>query len=419
MNNKIKKFSGNLAVLDIGSAKVACFIAKLEADGIIKAAGVGHQLSKGIRSGHIIDIIEAETSVVAAVHAAEQMADVTIENVVVSLGGAGINSHNVTVELTVSGDTVSARDLEDILREGRSSVESDDIEVIHCFPLSYTLDDVKNINDPRGMIGERLAADLHIVTAPSSMIRNISNCLANCHLNAADFVISPHASGLACLEPDEMQLGVTIIDMGAGSTGIAVFTGGKNLYSDIIPLGGGHVTSDLAKGLSTSIAHAERLKTLHGTAVATSSDDQTMIDVPQLGEEYSGEDNANMVPRSIMVGIIRPRLEEIFEMIRGKLEAAGVEELAGRRVVLTGGASQLLGMREIATRVLGKQVRLAKPRTVAGLAEAVSGAPFATATGMLEYARRKTLEEIHMDSMHSKSMPFDLKNIIQWFKDNF
>lgn len=419
MNSKLKKFSGNLAVLDIGSAKVACFIAKLEADGIIKAAGIGHQLSKGIRSGHIIDIIEAETSVVAAVHAAEQMADTTIEDVVVNLGASGVSSHNVTVELTVSGDTVSARDLEDILREGRSSVETDDTTVIHCFPLSYTLDNVKNINDPRGMVGEKLAADLHIITAPSSMIRNISNCLANCHLNAADFVVSPYASGLSCLEPDEMQLGVTIIDMGAGCTGIAVFSGGKNLYAEIISLGGAHVTSDLAKGLSTSLTHAERLKTLHGSAVATSSDDQNMIEVPQLGEEYSGEDGGNMIPRSLMVGIIRPRLEEIFEMIRGKLEAAGVEELAGRRVVLTGGASQLMGMREIATRVLGKQVRLAKPRTVAGLAEAVSGAPFATAAGMLEFARRKTLEEIHMDSTRTKSMPFGLKNIIQWVKDNF
>lgn len=418
MTRKQKKINGNIAVLDIGSTKVACFIAKAEDDGSFRVTGIGHQLSKGIRSGHIIDIIEAETSVVAAVHAAEQMADETIENVVVNVSGTGVSSHNVRVELTVTGERVSSRDIEDIMQEGRASVETDDDEIIHCFAVNYTLDDVSNINDPRGMVGEKLGADLHIITAPSTMVLNIANCLANCHLNAADFVASSYASGLACLEPDEMQLGVTLIDMGGGVTTIAVFSGGKNVYTDVVPIGGVHVTSDLAKGLSTSIAHAERLKTLHGSALPASSDDQAMIEVPQLGEEYS-EDGSNMMPRSIMVGIIRPRLEEIFEMIRGKLEMAGVESIAGRRVVLTGGASQLLGMREIATRVLGKQVRLVKPRMINGLAEAVSGAAFSSAIGMMEFARRRALEESHTDSIQRKPLPFAFKQVVQWVKENF
>lgn len=417
MKTKPKKINGNIAVLDIGSTKVACFIGKLGSDGNINVSGIGHQLSKGIRSGHIIDIIEAETSVVAAVHAAEQMAGDTIENVVVNIGGTGVVSHNVTVELTVSGETVTSRDLEDIISEGRASVETDEDEIIHCFPVNYRLDDVKNIQDPRGMVGEKLGAELHIITAPATMTRNIANCLANCHLNAADFVVSPYASGLACLEPDEMNLGVTLIDVGGGVTTISVFAAGKCLYTDIIPIGGMHVTSDLARGLSTSITHAERLKTLHGSAVPTSSDDQAMIDVPQLGEEYA-EDGSNLMPRSIMVGIIRPRVEEIFEMIRGKMEAAGMDDVAGRRVVLTGGASQLMGMREIATRVLGKQVRLGKPRMVNGLAEAVSGAAFSTAIGMLEYAKRRTLEEIHLDTLRNKPLQFGIKNILQWVKEN-
>jgi cell division protein FtsA len=418
MKKNAKRVGGSIAVLDIGSTKVACFIAKLESDGIIKVSGIGHQLAKGIRSGHIVDIIEAETSIIAAVNAAEQMADETIESVIVNIGGEGIISHKVTVELTVSGETVSERDINEITHEGRASVESDENVIIHCFPVSYTLDDVKNIHEPRGMVGETLGVDLHIITAPASMLRNITNCLANCHLNVTEFVISPYVSGLACLEPDEIQLGVTLIDMGGGVTSIAVFAGGKNLFVDAVPIGGTHVTNDLAKGLSTSLAHAERLKTLHGNAVPTSSDEQAMIDVPQLGEEYS-EDGSNLMPRSIMVGIIRPRLEEIFEMIRGKLEAAGVDEIAGRRVVLTGGASQMLGVRELATRVLGKQIRLVKPRTIHGLAEAVSGSAFSSSIGMLEYARRKTLEELHSNTSGRKPLPFALKNLIQWFKDNF
>lgn len=417
MAKKNKRFTGSIAALDIGTTKVACFIARLEADGSIRVTGIGHQLSKGIRSGHIIDIAEAETSVVAAVHAAEQMADETIENVIVNLVGVGLSSRSVTVELSASGESVTERDINDIMEEGNASVENDETEIIHSFPVSYTLDEVKNITDPRGMVGQKLGADLHIITAPTTLISNITNCLAHCHLNAAEYVVSPHASGLACLEHDEMELGVTLVEMGGGVTSIAVFAGGKNVFTDVIPIGGMHVTSDLAKGLSTSLIHAERLKTLHGSAVPTSSDEQAMIEVPQLGEEDS-IDGGNLMPRSMLVGIIRPRMEEIFEIIRSKIEVAGMDSVAGRRVVLTGGASQLMGVRELATRVLGRQVRLAKPRIINGLADAVSGPAFASAIGMLEYARQRTLEERHFDPT-KKPLPLAFTRIAQWFKNNF
>lgn len=417
MARKTPHFTGSIGVLDIGSTKVVCFIARMETDGTMRVTGIGHQVSRGIRSGHIVDFIEAETSVVAAVHAAEQMADETIEQVIVNIAGNGILSRSVTVDLMVGG-SVTERDLAEIQSEARASIETGDTEIVHCFPINHLLDDVKNVSDPRGMVGEKLGADLHFITAPSSMIRNVSNCLAHCHLNASDFAVSPYVSGLAALEPDEMQLGVTIIDMGGGVTSVAVFSEGKNVYVDVVPIGGGHVTSDLAKGLSTSIAHAERLKTLHGSAIPTSSDDQAMIDVPQLGEE-DGEDGNNFMPRSMLVGIIRPRLEELFEIIRSKLEIAGVDALAGRRVVLTGGASQLLGTRELATRVLGKQVRLGKPRPAHGLAEAVSGPAFSAAIGMLEYARRKALEDRPLYASTTKPAPFSVGRITQWIRNNF
>jgi cell division protein FtsA len=416
MAKKQKHFTGSLAVLDIGSTKVACFIADLGPDGNIKVTGIGHQLSKGIRSGHVVDVVEAETSVIAAVHAAEQMADETIENVIVNLCGTGIASRSVTVELTIPGDSVSERDMADIIAEGRSSIENEDVEIIHCFPVQYTLDNIKNIKDPRGMVGEKLGATLHIITAQTKMIRNITNCLARCHLNAAEFITSPYAAGLACLEPDEMELGVTLIDMGGSTTSVAVFVGGKNIYTDVVPIGGMHVTNDMAKGLSTSLTHAERLKTLHGSAVPSSSDDQAMIDVPQLGEE-DGIDGSNLMPRSMLVGIIRPRLEEIFEMIRSKVEVAGMDAIAGRRVVLTGGASQLLGTRELASRVLGKQVRLSKPRLLNGLADAVSGPAFSSSIGMIEYGRRKALEERLFGN--TRKNLFSFAHITQWIKNNF
>lgn len=417
MAKKTQHLTGSIAALDIGSTKVACFIAQLSADGGLRVTGIGHQLSKGIRSGNIVDFVEAETSIVAAVHAAEQMADEPIENVVVNLAGNGIASRTLTVELNVGGESVTQRDLSEILHEGRVTVESPETEVIHNFAVHHMLDDIKNIREPRDMVGDRLGADLHIVTAPAMMTRNITNCLAHCHLNVSDFVASPYASGLSSLEPDEMELGVTIIDMGGGVTSVAVFSEGKNIYMDVVPVGGTHVTSDMAKGLSTSIAHAERIKTLHGSAVAASSDHQAMIDVPPLGEE-DNSDGSNLMPRSMLVGIIRPRLEEIFEMIRSKLEMAGVDSVAGRRVVLTGGASQLLGMRELAGRVLGKQIRLGKPHAINGLADAVSGPAFASSIGMLEYARRKMLEE-RMHGPARKTLPQSLTKVTQWFRNNF
>ena len=418
IKKKPRKISGNIAVLDIGSTKAVCFIAALDSNGTVKVNGIGHQISKGIKSGHIIDIGEAQTSVVSAVNAAEKMADDTIENVVVNIAGSGVVSHSLKVELNIAGEAVTQRDIDDILCEGRSSVENEDAEAIHVFCVSYTLDDIKNIHDPRGMVGRKLGAELHIITAPTSMIHNITNCLANSHLNVADFVSSAHASALSCLEPDEMQLGVTLIDMGGGVTNISVFSGGKNIFTDVVPIGSVHITNDLAKGLSTSVAHAERLKILHGGAVPTSSDEQAMIDVPQLGEE-EGDDGSNLMPRAIMVGIIRPRLEEIFEIVRSKLEVAGVDEIAGRRVVLTGGASQLLGARELATRVLGKQIRLVKPRPINGLAEAVSGPAFSTVMGMLEYARHKAVENIQPIPENSQPSGFSFKHIIEWVKNNF
>lgn len=406
-------------MLDVGSTKVSCFIARLEEDGNIRVTGIGHQLSKGIRSGQVVDTVEAETSILSAVHTAEQMADETIENVVVSLAGAGIMSRRVTVELTVPGEGVTERDLADVQEEGLASLTSDAVEVLHSFPISYTLDDNKNIRDPRGMLGETLGADLHAITAPVMMVRNMTKCLGRCHLNVAEFIASAYVSGLASLEPDEMELGVTFVDMGGGTTNLAVFSGGKCVYADAIPIGGTHVTSDLARGLSTSLSHAERLKTLHGSAVPIASDDQAMIEVPQLGEEDSG-DAPNLMPRSMLVGIIRPRLEEIFEIIRSKIEVAGLDAVAGRRVVLTGGASQLIGIRELATRVLGKQVRLSKPRVLNGLAEAVSGPAFSTSIGMLEYARRRSLEH-HSSLLSSRNtlMPVSLSRLARWFRENF
>ncbi|NBX04095.1 MAG: cell division protein FtsA [Alphaproteobacteria bacterium] len=413
-----KSGAGSVAVLDVGTSKIACFIAQVDSGGEIKIVGIGHQLSKGIRGGVITDFTEAEASIVAAVHAAEQMAGETIDSVMLSISGGGMGSRSVTVEMDTIGEEVTDRDIMDIIEQGRNSISPTDFDIIHCIPLSYYLDGARGITDPRKMFGKRLGADLHIITAQPSITRNLSHCVGRCHLNVSEYVASPYASAISCLEEDEKQLGVTLVDMGGGVTSFSVFGGGRNVYTDAIAIGGTHVTNDIAKGLSTSISHAERIKTLHGSAIATTSDDHVMIDVPPLGEEDLEE--SNTMPRSMLVGVIRPRIEEIFEMIRAKIETSGASQFAGKRVVLTGGASQLLGVREMAANMLGKQVRLGRPRALPGLAESVSGPAFATSLGMLEYIVKKPMEE-KMFAAYSKEggLSAGLQKIVSWFKENF
>lgn len=413
-----KSGSGGIAVLDIGTAKIACFIAYIDSAGEIKIAGIGHQLSKGIRAGVITDFAEAETSITNAVHAAEQMAGGTVESVMVSLSGGNLNSRNVTVEMSLFGEEVTDRDIMDIIEQARASIAHSEHDILHSIPVSYYLDGARGIVDPRKMFGKKLGADVHMITGLSGVTRNLAHCIGRCHLNVDEYIAAPYASALSCLEEDEKQLGVTLIDMGAGGTSFCIVAGGKNIYTDFVPIGGMHVTNDIARGLSTSLSHAERLKTLHGSAIATASDDQIMVDVPPLGEEDS--DETNTIPRGVLVGVIRPRIEEIFEMIRGKIELSNMAGYAGKRVVLTGGASQLLGVREMAGNILGKQARLGRPRAILGLAESVSGPAFATALGMLEYRVHKPREEQMFDAhRHRGGLMAGFEKLVHWFKDNF
>lgn len=406
-----------IAVLDIGTSKVACMIAHPDEHSGMRIIGMGHQLSSGIKSGIITDIHEAETSIVAAVHAAEQMAGVTIEDVVVSVNGTPLKSRNVAVEMDIVSGGVADRDIIDILAEGTEAMQGDDYDVVHCFPSYYSLDDNRTIRDPRGMIGDKLSAELQIITAKHAYLRNLSQCIARAHLNVQEFVAASHASALCVCAPDELDLGVTVIDMGGGVTTLSVFVGGRNIYSDAIGIGGSHVTSDIAQGLSTSLSHAERLKTLYGSAVTSVKDAEMMIDVPQLGE-YEDDDEPTTMPRAMLVGVIRPRMEEIFELLRNRLASSGVGKAAGRRCVITGGASQLIGAGELAAKMLAKQVRKGKPMPYPGIAEAVSGPAFSSVVGLLHYVQKRPWEDrlLEQAASHTSFYP---KKLVQWARQLF
>ena len=382
-NNKARQ--GLIAALDVGTSKVCCFIAHVEDDDALRIAGIGFHEARGLRAGTVVDMEAAEESILAAVHHAEQMADETIREVYLSFSAGAPQSCSVAVEVALNGHEIDDSDLRRVLAQGQTNGDAGDRKVIHTIPVGYSIDGSRGIRDPRGMFGERLGVTIHTITAQSGPLRNLTSCVSRCHLDVAGCVVSAYASGLACLVDDERDLGVTLIDMGGGATSIAVFIDGDIVHADVVPVGGNHITNDIARGLSTPVSYAERMKTLYGSALASADDERETIDVRLIGE---GEDaGANPVPRAQLIRIIRPRVEEIFEMVRARLDASGFAEKAGRRMVLTGGASQLQGLREMATQMFAKSVRLGRPRSIQGLAEATGGPAYSTCAGLLHYAQ--------------------------------
>jgi cell division protein FtsA len=373
---------GVFGVLDLGSTKVVCLIARVESDGEPRVLGFGWQRARGVKAGNVIDLGEAERAIRAAVGQAEEMADHQLTSVVVNLSCGQPESRHQPIHWPIGGRAVTEQDLRAILHEGRRRSAEDGRETVHAFAAGFTVDATPGADDPRGMICESLTARLHLVDAAQTSLRSLGACLARGDLEVEELVSAPFAAGLATLVEDEKQLGVAVVDMGGGTTSLAVFHEGHLAHTAQLPVGGWNVTNDLARGLSTPIAHAERLKTLHGGAFAAPEDEKEWLPVPMVGEE---EDHIARIPRAMVVGIIRPRLEETFELLRDRLEGTGLGEAAGRRVVLTGGASQLVGVRELAARILDRQVRLGRPHPVRGLPETASGPAFAGPVGLLAW----------------------------------
>lgn len=420
---KQKQKGALLAALDLGSSKIACFIGQItDENGHVNMIGVGHQASRGIKCGTIIDAEAAEGAIRAAVHSAENMAaDVIhgfpLRDVIVNLPGVHSSSHRVQVDIQISGHEITGSDISRALQKAQDFALKPDTELIHTIPTRYAIDGHEGIRDPRGMFGQDLRVNTHLVTGAASALKNLSSCVERSYLDVHSICLSAYAAGLSSLVDDEMDLGATVIDMGGGVTSFAVFQGGALQYADAVPVGGGHVTNDIARGLTTSFTAAERIKTLYGSAMATASDDHELIDVPPLGEE-DDQSSPNHVPRSLLVGIIQPRLEETLELVRAKMNDSGLGPLIGRRVVLTGGACQLPALRELTQLILNKQVRIGRPIRVGGLAEAVSGPAFATTAGLLAYATTRTHEMPRLIEAEANAMSLTERLKI-WLKENW
>ena len=422
MKQKFRPKGSVIAALDIGTTKISCFIARMSDDeGGYEVVGVGHQASAGIKGGTVVDLEAAETAIRQTVHAAENMAAETMKgyplrDVVINVPGIHAQSHHFSADIDVLGHEVTDQDIRRALARAQDQSLSPDRDMVHTIAAGYVIDGHAGVRDPRGMFGQSMQVDIHLVTGDSGALRNIATCIERSHLDIAAMCVSPYAAGLSSLVEDEMDLGCTVIDMGGGVTSMAVFQAGKMIYSDAIPVGGQHVTSDIARGLTTSIAQAERLKTLYGSAMGSTNDQNELIDVPQVGEDEHS--SPNHVPRSLLIGIIQPRVEEIFELVRARLQDSGLGPSTGRRVVLTGGASQLPGLRDLGQMVLDKQVRLGKPIRLMGVPESVTGPAFATTAGLLTYITERS-DEMPTQVMIQAEPENLMQRIRLWLRENW
>lgn len=384
---------GRLVVaLDVGTTKVSCFIAEIDDDGGIHVRGTGYRVSPGVRAGAVVDMEETEAAIRAAVHQAENLAHETVERVIVNLSAGRPKTQIIELDADIDGVQITEPDVQRLLAEAVGKIDDQDCEIVHAFPACYSIDGAIGVRDPVGMFGDRLSVALHAVTCAPGPMRNLLACVENAHLMPESVVLSPYASALATLVDDERELGTACIDIGGGATSVAVFARKAMVHTHVVPIGSHAITEDLARELLTSIDNAERIKILYGSALSSPSDSHENIKVTRLGEEGAERDATTSIPRSIVNSIIQARAAEILDAVRIRLRDSGFDRVSGRRVVLTGGGSQLDGLADLAQEILGKEVRIGRPTGVQGLPEAARGPGFSTCAGLLCFAVKAPME---------------------------
>jgi cell division protein FtsA len=377
--------NGLITALDIGSWKVSALIAERSEGGEINVLGTGQRESRGVRRGYIADMAATEVSVREAVEQAERIAGINIDDVWVSFSAGGLVSDIASVEVELGGHRIEQADIDQLLAAGQQSIDPDGRMILHAQPTLYTLDGLQGVKQPLGLHADSLGVDIHVVAADGSPVRNLDLCVRSAHLAVKSIVASPVATGMACLSDEERELGVALVEMGAGVTNVSLFAGGLLVGLTSIPFGAADITDDIASAFGTRRDQAERMKCFYGSATATPRDNHDMIEVaPLSAEEEAGE--PTRITRAQLIAVIRQRLEHLTGEISKALKDLGFSGPVGRQVVLTGGGAELKGIADYAQGVLGRAVRLGRPRGLIGMPEAHSGPGFATLAGLVHYA---------------------------------
>ena len=410
------------AVLDIGSSKVVCLIGQTEPNMGVRLLGSGFGVSAGLKSGAVVDMEAVAHGIRTAVENAEKEAGVAVDKVAVNIAVRSLRSEHLNVRTEFASGEVADKDLRRLVNSSLSEFAQPEKTILHAIPLSWSVDGEHKINEPRGMFGRSLGVDMHFVLAGVGPLRNLAHCIERCHLSIKSVSVSPFMAGLSVLTDDEKDLGVTLIDLGGGVTSAAVFRDNALVHVETLPVGGQTLTKDIARGLTTTAEAAERIKLLYGSALHGSDDDIVQIPCPPMG----AQDMLHHEPKALLTGIIRSRIEEIFEILRDRMNDKGLDAYSGRRIVLTGGGAHLTGVRELAEVIFNKRVRVGRPHGVLGLNDNLSGPAFAVATGLLKYQFVKDAEVINGPPdltgrryMRKRYSGGSLGRSWQWLRENF
>jgi cell division protein FtsA len=410
--------AGAITAIDIGASKIAAFVGqRATGPGPLKVAGVGVSNSGGVANGMITDIEATSRAIHNAVRNAEAMAQSASSEAVVSVSGFGVRSETAQGMINVPGGEVTTREKRKVVGAALQRLKLSERSILHATPRFFTVDG-NPVREPQAMICKQLGVVLTVVTAPTIHWRNLHLCVERANLNVIGLVAAPYAASLAALSDDEMESGALVIDMGARSTTAALFHNGALAHVDAIPIGADSISQDIAHGFSTSLSMAEKLKVMHGSAIAHLADDTQMVDVTQINE--LGETVTGQIPRALLTGIIRPRVEEMLELLRDRLVAAGIERPGtGRRVVLTGGGANLNGVRELASKVLESPVRIGRPQRYTGLGDAVCGPAFSVPAGLLRWGVAPPTDLAQMASRELVEPATPLQKAVQWMRDHW
>ncbi|MCQ3923992.1 MAG: cell division protein FtsA [Rhodocyclaceae bacterium] len=403
----------NLIVgLDIGTAKIVAIVAELTPEGRLEILGVGSQESKGLKKGMVVHIEATVDAISRVIQEVELMADCKVKEVYTGIAGSHIKSFNSNGMVAIKDNEVSPMDVERVIETARAMPIPSDQQILHILTQEFIVDGQDGVREPIGMSGVRLEVRTHIITGAVSAAQNIVKCVRRCGLEVVDLVLQPLASSIAVLTEDEKELGVCLVDIGGGTTDIAVFTQGAIRHTAVIPVAGDQITSDIAHYLRTPTTEAEEIKVRHGVALQQLADPDEMFEVPGIGER-----GPRLLSKTALADVIEPRVTELFELIQSELRRSGYQELLSSGIVLTGGSSVMLGMIELGEEIFHMPVRLGIPKYAGGLSEVVQHPRYATAMGLLleGMAQKKRGIQAH----RTRTFRQVLGNMKSWFEKNF
>jgi cell division protein FtsA len=406
--------SKNLVVgLDIGTSKIVAIVAELGPSGEINVVGLGTQPSRGLKRGVVVNIEATMASIQRVLEEAELMADCRIARVTTGIAGSHIRSLNSSGMVAIKEGEVVQADIDRVIETAKAIAIPNDQQILHILPQEFIIDGQDDVREPLGMSGVRLEVKVHIVTGAVSAVENIAKCVRRCGLEVQDIVLQPLASAAAVLNDDEKELGVCLMDIGGGTTDIAVFAGGAIRHTAVIPIAGDQVTNDIAMTLRTPTKEAEELKIRHGCALRQLADANDIVEVPGVGERAPRK-----LSRPMLAEVIEPRIEELYTLVQGELRRSGFEELLSSGIVITGGTAMLQGMAELGEEVFHLPCRIGTPSYMGGLADVVRSPRYATAVGLLQHGRDQWLraENARAQVMGIGGVAERMK---QWFKANF